>query len=121
MLRMGAPAPLVRHTVTRMLGLLDDDEPPPVIGLCGVLALIAATATAIAEARFVFETSALDSVSYGWSMVSAPLVLGPPLAGTALLCAAAVCFQQARWALISGAIVLAGVAIPSVVLLFVRL
>lgn len=95
-----------------MFGLLDDDQPPPAIGLAGVLALVASAATAVLEASYIVDVSAPGSP---WSWLIAPLLLGPALAGTLLLCAAAVCFRQTRWAMVSVAILLLGVAIPSVV------
>jgi len=99
-----------------MFGLLDDDdEPPPVIGMSGVLAVMASTATAIWSAIVIWD---LSNSSAQWALFGAVAVtfaLVPPLIGTALLYAAALWFHQTRWALIGGAILIAGIVIPSVV------
>ena len=103
-----------------MFDLFDDDQPAPVIGLSGLLALIAGGGTAVWEAIMIWETFAYNAYWMLLGIFLLPFTVGLPVAGTALLCAAAMHFHQKRWAVVSCSLVAAGLVIPLVVVLIVR-
>jgi hypothetical protein len=98
-----------------MPGLFDfDDEPPPFIGLSGVLAVLAGGVTGALEAHLL-----IDLLRYPVWLFFAPLfliiALMLPYGLTALFCIFAIVFHQERWAIVSAVLVIAGVVLPVVI------
>ena len=97
-----------------MTSLFDDDEPPPVIGLAGVLALLAAIATSVYEAIVIFTLFPVHPLYWLLGFFAAVIQLALPQIGTTLLCLVAVHFRQQRWAFISAMLMLPGLVVPIV-------
>ena len=97
-----------------MTSLLDDDGPPPVIGLAGVLALLAAIATSVYEAVVIFTFFPVHPLFWLFSFFAVLFQLMLPQIGTTLLCLAAVHFRQQRWAFIAAMAMLPGLVVPIV-------
>ena len=104
-----------------MFSLFDDDEPPPVVGLAGVLAVLAGIATSVYEAQLILTIFPVHPLFWLFAFFAVGVQMMLPQLGTALLCLAAFHLKQQRWAYIGAVLMLPGLVVPIAVLLIVDL